>query len=117
MEWPQFLVITAVVSTLLLSGAPVAYKHFFGSSSDSLDTVITVKSRLNPKIKYVCGNIESISCDICRVFVTGLRLLISRQASEEEIISFSIEVCEKFKIEDEKVCKGVVYMFKVCHHF
>lgn len=113
MDWPQVLVITALISTFLLSGAPIAYNHFFGSTSDSLEKVITVKSRLNPKIKLVCGNIESISCDICRVFVAGLRLLVSRQAPEEDIIAFSIEVCQKFNIEDDKVCKGVVYMFKV----
>lgn len=112
MDWPQVLVITALISTFLLSGAPIAYNHFFGSTSDSLEKVITVKSRLNPKIKLVCGNIESISCDICRVFVAGLRLLVSRQAPEEDIIAFSIEVCQKFNIEDDKVCKGVVYMFK-----
>jgi hypothetical protein len=40
--------------------------------------------------------------------------LVGRQAPEKDIVNFSIEVCEFFKIEDHRVCQGIVRMFKVC---
>jgi hypothetical protein len=63
-------------------------------------------------MRIVCGNVDSIKCDICTVFVNGLRTLVGRQASEKDIVNFSIEVCEFFKIEDHRVCQGIVRMFK-----
>ena len=112
MEWTTFFLIFAISSTFGLSFGPILYQHYFGKSSS--DTFISVRDiRHRPKVKIVCGNIESIPCDICTVFVHGLRALVNRQASEEEIIKFAEEVCKTFKIEDNRVCQGVVQMFKV----
>ena len=113
MEWLRFFVISAIVTTLCMSLGPVLYQHYYyGNDSD---TIIHVKKfRPNPRMRIVCGNVDSIKCDICTVFVNGLRTLVGRQASEKDIVNFSIEVCEFFKIEDHRVCQGIVRMFKVC---
>ena len=111
MEWLRFFVISAIVTTFCMSLGPVLYQHYYyGNDSD---TIIHVKKfRPNPRMRIVCGNVDSIKCDICTVFVNGLRTLVGRQASEKDIVNFSIEVCEFFKIEDHRVCQGIVRMFK-----
>lgn len=112
MEWTSFFVISAIVTTFCMSLGPVLYRHYY--YGNDTDTIIHVKEfRPNPRMRVVCGNVDSIKCDICTVFVDGLRTLVGRQAPEKDIIDFSIEVCELFKIEDHRVCQGIVHMFKV----
>lgn len=114
MDWTYFFIISAVASTFFLSLGPILYHRYLGDADSTYDssTIIAGNIRLRPRIKLVCGNLENIPCDVCKLFVVGLRALVGRQAPEADIVKFAIEICKTFHIEDERVCQGIVRMFK-----
>lgn len=114
MDKTYFFIISAVVSTFFLSLGPILYNRYLGGTDSTHDssTIIAGNIRQKPRIKIVCGNLENIPCDVCKLFVVGLRELVGRQAPEADIVKFAIELCDTFHIEDERVCQGIVRMFK-----
>lgn len=115
MDKIYFFIISAVASTFFLSFGPILYNRYLGGTDSTHDSnsIIAGNIRQKPRIKIVCGNLENIPCDVCKLFVVGLRELVGRQAPEADIVKFAIELCDTFHIEDERVCQGIVRMFKV----
>ena len=52
-------------------------------------------------------------CEICKAGVSLIRALMATNRSEEEIAIGFDKFCVKMKIEDERVCTGLVNEFKV----
>jgi len=53
----------------------------------------------------------SLTCDVCRLLVSGIRLLIEQNKTDQELDKFAIDTCINFKIEQPYVCKMIVEEF------
>lgn len=66
--------------------------------------------------KTECGSIISVSaidCQLCVLLVEALSDLVSKGATQDDIVKFSTKICIELEIEDERVCPAVVDEFKV----
>lgn len=67
----------------------------------------------HPRLEVDCGTIVGVSCELCRVFFFGLKELVARGTTQDEILDFAVNVCVRFKIEDPRVCKAICREFAV----
>ena len=74
--------------------------------------------------KKECGTFlkySAIDCDICILFVNGLRALVDQGSTQEDVAVFATKVCKDLKIEDDRVCDAITQEYKVhvvlCFHF
>lgn len=68
------------------------------------------------KRKKECGvyvRYSAIDCDICILFVHGLKFLAEKNSTQEDVADFSKRVCTDLKIEDARVCAAITQEFKV----
>ena len=66
--------------------------------------------------KKTCGiyvKYSAIDCDVCILFVHGLKILAEKGSTQEDVADFSKHVCIDLKIEDERVCAAITQEFKV----
>ena len=54
-----------------------------------------------------------LMCDSCKVIFFMLQELLAQQKSQDEIAKILTEACIKLKIQHERVCQGIIQMFKV----
>lgn len=68
------------------------------------------------KYKTECGilaDLSFIGCEVCTLAVDGLQDLVKKQSSQEDIVEFMTFICQKFKIEDDRVCGAIIQEYKV----
>jgi hypothetical protein len=68
------------------------------------------------KYKTECGipaDLSFIGCEVCKLAVDGLQDLVKKQSSQEDIVEFMTFICQKFKIEDDRVCDAIIQEYKV----
>ncbi|KAE9547406.1 hypothetical protein FO519_009382 [Halicephalobus sp. NKZ332] len=53
-------------------------------------------------------NPKALNCDVCKLLIGGLRLLIEQNKTDEELDKFAIDTCINFKIEQPHVCRAIV---------
>lgn len=66
--------------------------------------------------KRECGTLISISkidCEICVLFVKGLRTLVQKGSTQDDVVEFTTKACIDLKIEDARICPAIVQEFKV----
>lgn len=65
--------------------------------------------------KKECGTFfkySAIDCDICILFVNGLRALVDQGSTQEDVAVFATKVCKDLKIEDDRVCDAITQEYK-----
>ena len=70
--------------------------------------------------KKECGTFikySAIDCDICILFVNGLRVLVDQGSTQESVALFAARVCKDLKIEDDRVCDAITQEYKVIRCF
>ena len=66
--------------------------------------------------KTECGTFlkySAIDCDICILFVNGLRALVEQGSTQEDVAVFATRVCKDLRIEDDRVCDAITQEYKV----
>lgn len=66
--------------------------------------------------KRECGTIVSVSkidCKICVLFVDGIKDLVAKGSTQDDVARFSTKACIDLQIEDERVCKAIIQECKV----
>lgn len=56
---------------------------------------------------------STVDCDVCKVGVSLIQTLLKLGESQDEIAKAITDLCEFLKIEDARVCKGIIPEFKV----
>ena len=67
-----------------------------------------------------CGTYKkysAIDCDICVLFVEGLKALAEQGSTQQDVVDFTTAACRELKIEDDRVCAAVTREFKVLKQF
>lgn len=59
------------------------------------------------------ADLSFIGCEVCKLAVEGLKDLVEKQSTEEDIVIFMTLICKKFDIEDDKVCDDIIKEYKV----
>ena len=64
-------------------------------------------------IERKLGNIgKEVSCSLCKMLTGVLHYFIDNEFTEEEVVKGITKICIDLKIEDQRVCYGVVREFK-----
>ena len=66
--------------------------------------------------KLECGTYvkySAIDCDICVLFVEGLKALAEQGSTQQDVVDFTTAACRELKIEDDRVCAAITREFKV----
>ena len=56
---------------------------------------------------------SAIDCDICILFVEGLKALVEQGSTQQDVVDFTTAACKELKIEDARVCTDITREFKV----
>lgn len=102
---------------LLASSSSLIYSSLSGSNDHP--RVLSATPR-NPKFKTSrykteCGTLADLSfigCEVCKFAVEGLKDLVEKQSTEEDIVKFMTLICKKFDIEDDRVCDDIIKEYK-----
>ncbi|XP_062576027.1 sphingomyelin phosphodiesterase-like [Saccostrea cucullata] len=117
MEGPLVLALSLLAVILLASSSPLFfYPHQDNKGTTQRHDVITRHPKFrSSKYKTECGiltDLSFIGCEVCTLVVDGLKDLVEKQSSQEDIVEFMTFVCKKFKIEDDRVCEAIVKEYK-----
>lgn len=66
--------------------------------------------------KKECGTyikFSSVDCDICILFVSGLKALVEKGSTQDDVAKFATKACKDLKIEDDRVCTAITQEYKV----
>lgn len=118
MDGPLALMLSLLAIVLLASSSPLIYSSL--SHSNDHPRIPSATPR-NPKFKTSrykteCGTLADLSfigCEVCKLAVEGLKDLVEKQSTEEDIVTFMTLICKKFDIEDNKVCDNIIKEYKV----
>lgn len=58
------------------------------------------------------ADLSFIGCEVCKFAVEGLKDLVEKQSTEEDIVKFMTLICKKFDIEDDRVCDDIIKEYK-----
>ncbi|KAE9547407.1 hypothetical protein FO519_009383, partial [Halicephalobus sp. NKZ332] len=53
----------------------------------------------------------SVTCDVCKLLIGGIQLLLEQNKTDQEIDKFAIDTCINFKIEQPYACRMIVEEF------
>lgn len=118
MDGPLALMLSLLAIVLLASSSPLIYSSLSHSNDHPRTPSATPR---NPKFKTSrykteCGTLADLSfigCEVCKLAVEGLKDLVEKQSTEEDIVTFMTLICKKFDIEDDKVCDDIIKEYKV----
>jgi len=121
----------AIIASCIVLATVTAVPYFYSSSSSSggdqtvhndygkeHKNIPLPKTPNYRKLISECGSINyrAIECDICKLFVSGLKNLVKKGSTQEDIVLFATKICSLFAIEDQRVCARITVEFKVrCH--
>nr|XP_034338737.1 sphingomyelin phosphodiesterase [Crassostrea gigas] len=117
MDGPLALMLSLLAIVLLASSSPLIYSSL--SHSNDHPRIPSATPR-NPKFKTSrykteCSTLTDLSfigCEVCKLAVEGLKDLVEKQSTEEDIVIFMTLICKKFDIEDDKVCDDIIKEYK-----
>jgi hypothetical protein len=62
-------------------------------------------------------NLKALTCSVCKAVVAFVQVAFTSGWSEAKIEQEALQVCLFLGLEDERVCTGIVALFKVLVHF
>ena len=62
--------------------------------------------------KRLVGKQTGIVCDGCKTVVAFAHTVFAFEKNEEAVVALITKACEKLKIQDTRICKGIVKMFQ-----
>lgn len=97
---------------LQLDSLPTSIQYGNVSQSRNGKGLIYLKQALT-SIEQKLGNIgKEVSCSLCKMLTGVLHYFIDNTFTEKEIVKAVTKICIDLKIEDHRVCYGVVREFK-----
>lgn len=130
MESKLLIIVSLCIFTITFVTAPWVYSLYKGGDGARLDAEPTPAPTDHPRTenKYLptraapfrrflskCGTVDfsAIGCDLCKVIVSGLKNLVSKKSTREDVVIFATEICKLFRIEDFRVCDSITVQFQV----
>nr|XP_022336528.1 sphingomyelin phosphodiesterase-like [Crassostrea virginica] len=112
------LLLSLLAVALLVSSSPLLFapnRHSSDNPEEFSATPRNPKFKTSRTYKTECGvltDLSFITCEVCKLAVEGLKALVEKQSSEEEIVEFMTFICKKFHIEDDRVCEDITREYK-----
>ena len=108
----KIVCIIALSFCIPLDSLPTTFQHGIVAHSKTnhgLERGLKALSSIEQKFSSIG---RKVSCSLCKMIVGFLKYYIDQGSTENEIVKALTKVCIFLKIEDQRVCYGVVREFK-----